>query len=85
MSIEQRLDRIEARNAVVENDKAWETSWTRRGLIASITYVTVAAFLVIIDVDRPWVAAMVPVIGFVLSTLTLPIGKRVWISKRCRK
>ena len=32
--IEERHRGIEERNTRVEIDKAWETSWTRRGLIA---------------------------------------------------
>ena len=38
MSLEERVAKIEARNAKVEADKAWETSWVRRFSIALLTY-----------------------------------------------
>jgi len=45
----------------VEADKAWETSWTRRGLIAVFTYIVVGIFLTIIHLPNPWVGAIVPI------------------------
>ena len=44
-SIEERLSSIEERNRRVEADKAWETSWTRRLLIAVLTYGVIAVYL----------------------------------------
>ena len=81
-SIEDRIAKIEARNASVEGDKAWETSWTRRGIIALFTYIVVGIFLTIIDVPHPWVASLVPVIGFTLSTITMPFLKRRWVDRQ---
>ncbi len=43
-SLEERVAKIETRNQTVESDKAWETSWTRRGAIALFTYVVVVIF-----------------------------------------
>lgn len=37
-SLESRLAEIESRNARVENDKAWETSLTRKISILFMTY-----------------------------------------------
>lgn len=79
--MEERIAKIEARNRSVEADKAWETSWARSGLIAVFTYVVVGIFLTFIAVPNPWVSALVPVIGFALSTVTLPFFKRMWIDK----
>ncbi|OGG50334.1 hypothetical protein A3C18_00225 [Candidatus Kaiserbacteria bacterium RIFCSPHIGHO2_02_FULL_54_11b] len=80
-SLEQRVAKIEERNASVELDKAWETSWTRTGLVAAFTYVTMGVFLSFIDVMRPWLSAIVPALGFTLSTLTMPFFKKVWAGK----
>lgn len=80
-SIEERVAKIELRNGSVEADKAWETSWTRGGLIALFTYIIVGIFLTIIHVPNPWISAFVPVIGFTLSTVTLPFFKRLWIKR----
>lgn len=81
-SIEIRLGQLEARNARVEADKAWETSWTRRLVLAVFTYITVGIFLVLIQVANPWVNALVPVIGFTISTLTVSVCKKTWLKRR---
>lgn len=81
-TIEERLAVIEARNKKVENDKAWETSWTRRVSIMVLTYLVVASYLKFVVHIDPWINALVPVIGFLLSTLTLSLLKRHWQSLR---
>jgi hypothetical protein len=79
---EKRLAAIEARNERVELDKAWETSWSRRISIMLLTYLVVVAYLHFVVRIDPWINALVPVLGFLLSTLTLSALKDYWISKR---
>ena len=81
-SIEERLAVIEQRNARVESDKGWETSWTRRGLIAGITYLCAIVLLNIMGSGGAWKSAFVPVMGYLLSTLTLPAVKRAWLERK---
>lgn len=81
MDIEQEIADLKARNKRVEADKAWETSWTRKGVIAGLTYAVVALFFFVADLPNPFVNAIVPSIGFVLSTLTVPLFKKWWIRK----
>lgn len=81
-SIEDRLAQIEERNKRVESDKAWETSWTRRVSVMALTYLVVVAYLHFVIHISPWVNALVPVIGFALSTLTISLLKDLWLSKR---
>jgi hypothetical protein len=81
-SIEDRLAAIEARNTRVEGDKAWETSWTRRLSIMVLTYIVVAFYLHFVVHISPWINALVPVIGFFLSTLTVSLVKKMWLAKR---
>jgi len=76
--IEKRLLAIEARNTKVESDKAWETSWLRRGTIAVMTYAVIATYLLIINNDKPFITAFVPAIGYLLSTLVLRKVKKLW-------
>ena len=83
--LEERVSRIEERNQAVEADKAWETSWTRRLLIAIFTYVAIGIFLSVIKIDRPWLSAIVPAIGFTLSTLTMPFFKKEWVKRISRE
>jgi len=77
-SIEERLAVIEARNGKVEADKAWETSWTRRISIMILTYLVVVAYLHFVVRIDPWINAIVPVIGFMLSTLTVRVIRKLW-------
>ncbi len=81
-SLESEIRRIKERNARVEADKAWETSLARRAIIAAGTYAAAALFLLIIGSPNPYLAALVPALGFVLSTLTLPLFKGWWLSRR---
>ncbi len=78
---DERLEQIEQRNQRVSYDKAWETSWTRRILIAFITYLVVVAYSAAIGGQAPFLTALVPVAGFLLSTLTIPAVKRRWIAR----
>ncbi|MDR3450665.1 MAG: hypothetical protein P4M15_13145 [Alphaproteobacteria bacterium] len=81
-TIEERLAVIEQRNARVEGDKGWETSWVRRGLIMGITYVCAIILLNILGHDGAWKHATVPVMGYLLSTLSLPEVKRLWLQNQ---
>jgi hypothetical protein len=76
--IEKRLSKIELRNKNVEKDKAWETSNTRKVLIALFTYTAIALYLKFIVGINPWINAIVPSVGFLLSTLMLPYFKQLW-------
>lgn len=79
--LQQKLSEIQDRNQRVEADKAWETSLTRRAFISIITYIVALLWLYIIDEQGIWLKAVIPVAGFVLSTLSLPALKKVWIKK----
>lgn len=82
LTLEQRVAQLEARNRRVEGDKAWETSWTRRLSIMLLTYLTVVVFLYYVVHTDPWINALVPVIGFFLSTLTVSQLKKYWLRNR---
>ena len=79
------IKQIRERNEKVEADKAWETSNARRILIALMTYIIMVLFLRSINAPDPWLNAMVPTVGFILSTLTLPFFKNVWLKRMYRK
>lgn len=77
--LELRVRKIEKRNARVEAEKAWETSIMRKFLLSIFTYLAVFSYLAAINVPRPLLHAIVPTVGFLLSTLTLPFFKRMWM------
>ena len=80
--LEKRIDDIESRNKRVEGDKAWETSTLRKILIVVLTYIFAVLYLKIADTTNPFFGAVVPCVGFFLSTQTLNIIKKKWLSKR---
>jgi hypothetical protein len=85
LDLEERLHIIEARNTRVEYDKAWETSFIRRSLIAGITYGCSVILLSVMGHDGVLKHALVPVMGYLLSTFSLPPIKKLWIEKQKAK
>lgn len=81
MDLEQRIQKIEERNARVEAEKGWETSGLRIGSIMTITYIVACGALSVIGNDHPFRNAFIPVIGYFLSTQSIPFIKRYWISR----
>jgi len=79
--LENRIKLVEQRNNRVELDKAWEGSLARRGLIVAFTYISIGLYMWAIGVNDPWLNAVIPSLGFTLSTLTLPYFKQMWIRK----
>jgi hypothetical protein len=79
--LEGEIRKINERNRLVEADKAWETSKTRKLIIAVFTYLSIAMYMWAIRIPMPFLNAVVPTVAFVLSTLTLPTFKRLWIKK----
>ncbi len=78
-NLETKIDDIIARNERVEADKAWETSKTRKILILIITYIIAYAVMYGIGVSAPHLNALIPTMGFYLSTLSIGFGKNLWI------
>ena len=77
----QSVEDILQRNARVEADKAWETSKTRRAIIATITYLVAVAFMKKIGVEDYFLSAFIPTGGYILSTLSLPFAKAWWLKR----
>ena len=79
MDLEERIKKIEERNKKVELDKTWETSWTRKIFIMLLTYIVVIVYSYLIrKYDTIILSSLVPVIGFVLSTLSLKFIRKIW-------
>jgi hypothetical protein len=76
--IEKKIIAIEKRNKKVEINKAWEVSFTRKVIIAVLTYIVIVLFFLSADLSKPFINPLVPTAGFVLSTLSLPGFKRLW-------
>ena len=79
--LNKRVINIELRNKRVECDKAWEISKTRKIIILVLTYIFAVLYLKVADTTNPYFGALVPCVGFFLSTLSLKFIKKIWIKK----
>jgi hypothetical protein len=77
--LENDLAEIKQRNLRVEADKAWEVSPLRISSICLITYLVASLLLHLLGSKRFWLDALVPVIGFYLSSQSLTVIKSWWI------
>lgn len=77
-----RIEALEARNRRVDLDKKWEGSWQRKLSIAVLAYFVVFGFLNLIHNDKPYINALVPPIGFFLSTIVVKDLKKQWLKKQ---
>jgi hypothetical protein len=82
MELEKEINKIKERNKKVEADKAWETSWARRIILAILTYIVIVIFFYVASLPKPFLNSIVPTLAFVLSTLTMPIFKKMWLKSR---
>ncbi|OGZ63222.1 MAG: hypothetical protein A2639_02080 [Candidatus Staskawiczbacteria bacterium RIFCSPHIGHO2_01_FULL_34_27] len=85
MDIEKEINLIKERNKKVEADKAWETSLFRVGFIALTTYIITAIVFYFIRVKNFLLSALIPTVGYYLSTQSLPFVKKWWIGKVYKK
>ena len=82
VQIQKDIAEIKARNLRVETEKAWETSLFRKVLIAILTYIVVVLFFIFAKLPKPFLGAIVPAVGFILSTLSVSYFKNIWIKGR---
>ena len=77
--LEKNVEDILERNKRVELDKKWETCMTRKVCIAVLTYIVVIIYSALISkTANVFLSSLVPVMGFLLSTLSLKAVRKVW-------
>lgn len=81
MNIEEEIEKIKERNKKVEANKAWETSVTRKIVVTLLTYFVMILVMHALKMPQPFVGAIIPTLGFMLSTVSANLVKRLWISK----
>ncbi len=80
--LERRVSEIEKRNARVEKDKAWESSFTRIFTVSVLTYfVAVLAFWMLGNMQF-FLNALVPTVGFILSVQSVPAVRKWWMERQ---
>lgn len=80
--LQSEIALLKKRNARVELEKRWETSLTRKLSICILTYGVMCLVMLSIGVKDFYASAIVPTLGFFLSTLSLPFIKRYWVSRK---
>ena len=80
--LKNEINEIKERNTRVEADKAWETSLFRKILVAILTYLVVVLFFVIAELPKPFINALVPTLGFLLSTLSISFFNKLWLKNK---
>lgn len=80
--LQNEIEEIKKRNQRVAADKAWETSWTRKIVVAVFTYLVVVIFFFFAHLPKPLINAIVPAGAFIVSTLTVSILKKWWLKKQ---
>lgn len=79
--LEKEIEAIKSRNTRVDREKAWETSWQRKiGIIVTTYFVMILVFWSL-DNDSPFLNAIVPTLGYTLSTLSLSWLRKSFLQK----
>jgi hypothetical protein len=77
-NLERDIEKIKQRNLRVETDKAWETSKTRRAVLAIATYIIILYFLLLINAPNPYLNALVPAGAYLIQQYSMPFLKKIW-------
>lgn len=80
--LKEEIEKIKARNKRVEADKAWETSSTRTLFITGSVYILAVLLMIITGTMNPFLNALIPSMGYLLSTSTYGILKSWWLKRR---
>lgn len=79
--LEKEIESLKARNIRVEAEKKWETCWQRKiGIIVTTYFVMILVFW---SLGNPELLknAIVPTLGYTLSTLSMGWMKRLFLKK----
>ena len=80
--LEEAAAAIRSRNRRVELEKAWEQSRTRTVAIVALTYAVMCLIFYSLGTESVFSNAVIPTMGYFLSTQSLPILKRRWIAQQ---
>lgn len=80
--LEKELDLIKGRNQKVELEKAWEVSLIRKVAILVLTYMLASLVLNVTGVEEFLLSAIIPTLGYFLSTLSVSWLKSIWVRNK---
>ncbi len=62
-----------------DKDKAFETSYTRMFTVMLFTYCVLLAYFRAMNIEHPELNAIVPALGFYMSTWSMSFVKWMWV------
>lgn len=81
--LQKQVDALKRRNFEKDRGKEFESSYTRVIFLMIITYCTLCAYMAfVLKTGNPFLDAIVPTVGFNISTWSLPYIKELWIQGR---
>lgn len=81
-NLEAQVAAIEQRNRRVELEKSWETSRVRVVALVVLTYAVMVLLFYMLGQEHYWASALVPTLGYYLSTQSLRVLAAGWMRKR---
>jgi len=84
-SMTTRLSNAQESQLLRAYNEEFAGSWIRIGLLMMVTYVVLSLYMNLVQVDRPWVNAVVPTVGYQLSTLHLPCFNHFYVKRRLHR
>ena len=78
-NLESEIRKIKKRNQQKDLEKAWETSFFRKAVIAVLIYGLIVIFFYLTESPAPLKNALLATICFLLSTLSLKLFKKFWV------
>ena len=84
-SIEQlseEIQKLKVRNARVEQEKSWETSWQRHVSIVIATYIVMLILFLLLDDKTPFLNAGISTIGYLISVLSMNWVKKLFLRRQ---
>lgn len=82
--LENALDAMDYRQHVQGMGDEFQGSLIWVALIMAITYVVLSSYMWLINADRPYTSAIIPTMGFQLSTLPLPSIRACYVGHKLR-
>lgn len=79
-----KISTMNHRNRIRDFSKEFEGSLFRIIVIMILTYAVLSTYMLLADLDRPWISAIVPTVGFQLSTVSLPSIKNCYVEHRLK-
>lgn len=77
-ALKNELLALRARNQRVEIDKAWEQSRSRKVFLLLLTYLIASLVFMALGSVDPFLSALIPTVGYLISTFSLPAVRRRW-------